>query len=97
MGAFGNYARQLKYSIDFNQERPIEVTVLFYPDGKYRPNYFRYISDTSERYTYKIDLVKYVRNFAHYDLFCCTYTNYGLRHEVILKYYHAHSIWTTPI
>ena len=97
MGAFGNYAKQLKYSIDFDHEKAVDVTALFYADGKYRPKYFRYSSDTCERYSYKIDFIKYVRNFTYYDLFCCTYINYGINQEILLKYYHAYSIWTMSI
>jgi hypothetical protein len=97
MGAFGNYHQPIKYQIDYTHNKPIEVIANFNTEGKYKPEYFRYIADNDEQFTYKIDSIKYFREYDNYDLFCCGYTNHGKQYEILLRFHTIHCLWTLPI
>jgi hypothetical protein len=97
MGAFGNYYTVPKYQIDYYQNKPIEVVANFAPTKKYKPEYFLYITEDQVRHTFKIEYIKWMREYKDYDAFCCLYSNYGRQHEIILRYHKSLCIWTIPI
>jgi hypothetical protein len=58
MGAFGNYRQPIIYQIDYSKNKPIEVIANFASSGKYKPEYFRYITEDQEAHTFKINSIK---------------------------------------
>jgi hypothetical protein len=96
MGAFGNYPTPHKFQIDFTRNRPVEVIANFNTEGKYIPIYFKYVTDDQEQHIYKIDAIKYSREYNHHTSFCCVYTNFGRKYEILLHFYVNECIWCMP-
>jgi hypothetical protein len=97
MGAFGNYPAPKKFEIDYSKNRPIEVIASFNIEGKFIPLYFKYVAEDQTAYKYKIDAIKYTRDYDRSTLFCCLYTNNGKQYELLLSYWHNEHLWTIPV
>lgn len=96
MGAFGNYHHNPKLETDFSQLRTVSVIANFNTNGKIRPEYFRLVNPDQSEETFKIDFIKYTRDYDNPSriLFCCLYKNYGRQFEVGLMFYVMECIWT---
>lgn len=93
MGAFGNYHYNPKPEIDFSQLRTVLVVANFNTEGKFKPEYFRVVNSDQSESTFKIDVIKYIREYHNRILFCCLYSNYGRQHEVSLVFYVSERVW----
>jgi hypothetical protein len=94
MGAFGNYSYNPKPKTDFSQLRTIPVIATFNAEGKIRPDYFRITNTDQSVDTYKIDTVKYTKDYDNRIVFYCLFTNGKRQQEVNLVFYVMECIWT---
>lgn len=93
MGAFGNYPHIEKPKIDFSQLNTVSVIANFNPEGKIKPEYFKFVNADQSEKTIKIDSIKYTKEYDNRISFCCIYTIYGKQREVMLTFYVAECIW----
>lgn len=96
MGAFGNYPAPKKFEVDYTKNHPVQVVANFNPEGKFIPIYFKYVDDDQSEYTYKIESIKYSREYKHHTSFCCVYINHGRKYEILLHFYVNECIWVLP-
>lgn len=93
MGAFGNYYYNPKLEIDFSQLKTVSVITNFNAEGRFKPEYFRVINPDQSETTFKIDTVKFTREYDNRILFCCVYTNNRRQCEIILIFYVLECCW----
>jgi hypothetical protein len=96
MSAFGKYPSPVLHEINYDLCQPIEVIASFNPEGKFIPFYFKYVAADQTVYKYKIEAIKYTRDYDQSTLFCCLYTNNGKQYELLLSYWSKDCIWTIP-
>jgi hypothetical protein len=94
---FLNHYTPPKYYIDFTKNQAVSVIVNFAADGRFMPVYIRYISSDQSEITYKIDSVKWFRDYSNRIVFCCFITNYGKQVEVLLSFHLMECTWTMSI
>jgi hypothetical protein len=66
------------------QGHPVEVMVTFNTVGDFIPLYIRVEDDMQERFTFKIDAVKAIKDKHMVKIFYCAYTAYGLSNDIVL-------------
>jgi hypothetical protein len=95
MGAFGYHTHNPKPVIDFSQMKTVSVIATFNAEGKIRPDYFNYINPDGSMDKFKIESIKYTRDYSYPSriLFCCVYKSYNKHHEVNLIFYVMEHMW----
>lgn len=87
-----NYSFSYKH-FPFNAgNQPVSVIVTFATDGRFKPIYFKYITE-DDTITFKIDGIHYTRDKHDCILFCCFITHNDVRHEVNLIFKTNECIW----
>jgi hypothetical protein len=94
MGAFGNYPQPQKFQLDLSDKHPVSVVTSFTTDGRFIPLYFKYEAEDQQSYTYKINNIKYFREYEHHFLFSCLYNNGRNQYEVLLSFWTEQCVWT---
>lgn len=94
MGAFGNHHYNTKPVTDFTKLRTVSVIANFNTEGKFIPLYFRIVNPDQSEQTFKIDSVKFTREYDNRILFCCLFTNHNQQQEVNLTFYVMECVWT---
>ena len=64
--------------------KDVEVLVSFNPDGDFIPLYFRVEDDYEERFTFKIDAIRSIKDQHGVKVFECVYLAYGQRNVILL-------------
>jgi thiamine pyrophosphokinase len=82
-----------KPETDFSQLRTVSVVANFNTIGKFKPEYFRVVNSDQSEATFKIDAIKYTREYDNRILFCCLYSNHGKQLEVGLMFYINECVW----
>jgi hypothetical protein len=94
---FFNHSVQSNNKIDFTHNNPVNVCATFNTLGKIRPDYIRCEDFNQEFHTFKIDSIKYTREYDNRILYCCSITNYGRKIEILLSFHIRQCIWTMYI
>ncbi len=70
----------------FSGNHPVTVVANFAVDGRFIPIYFRYVSEDSSEYTYKIHGIRYIKDKHDGFTFCCLFINNSMEQQVILSF-----------
>lgn len=78
--------------VNFNT-KPVNVTAVYAPDGRFKPIFIRYIFPDESEKNIKISSVKYYREYKEYFLFCCVIDIGNRQNEIFLMFYLKEHTW----